>query len=59
MSTDEKNSILDYISDKIIDNQKKMATANAAGDNQTYFTCVGVRTALEALREHIEGLEEE
>lgn len=44
---------MEYINGKIIDNQQEMAAANARGDNKTYFTCVGVRTALEAVRDFI------
>lgn len=59
MKTKDKDSVLTYINERIIENQQEMAAANAAGDNRTYFTCVGVRTALEAVRGYIGELKEE
>lgn len=53
MKAKEKDSILDFLNGKIIETQKEMADANAAGDNKVYFTCVGVRLAFETLREYI------
>ncbi len=53
MESKEEKDVLEYINGKIIDNQQEMAAANARGDNKTYFTCVGVRTALEAVRDFI------
>lgn len=59
MKTKEKDSILDFLNGKIADNQKEMAAANAAGDNKTYFTCVGVRLAFETLKEYVRDFKEE
>lgn len=59
MKAKEKDSILDFLNGKIIETQKEMADANAAGDNKVYFTCVGVRIAFETLREYIRDFKEE
>lgn len=59
MKTKDKTAILEFLEKNICDNQKEMTAANAAGDNRTYFTCVGVRTALEAVRDYIGELKEE
>lgn len=37
MKTKDKDSVLTYINERIIENQQEMAAANAAGDNKTYI----------------------